>query len=70
MLSRNEEISPPESLIPLAVPNFIDREEKRVKMGQNAIISAGGLVLKNVGVGEIQFGTPNTNNGSNYDRLA
>lgn len=41
-----------------------------VTIGENALIGAGSLVLKDVATREIQFGTPSSNKGSNYDRLA
>jgi len=41
-----------------------------ITIGENAVIGAGSLVLKDVAPGEIQFGVPSSNKGSNYDRLA
>lgn len=41
-----------------------------VTIGDQAVIGAGSLVLSDVPAGEVHFGSPSSNKGKNYDRLA
>ena len=41
-----------------------------VTIGENVVVGAGSLVLRDIEAGEIQYGTPSSNRGNVYDRLA